>query len=157
MEVGDDVVVTGVGLFHQDLASPFLKFCPGFAAPCVVGPAQAEGEVGLAAVQHLVEGAFQQLAAVAEPVMPVAETLDAGLTGQLGLPLAHHGVKQVVVAQLARHLGLDVAFEERFGPPDVCPLGESLAPPLVVLRNLVELWQIKGDYPRFFIHLVQVV
>ncbi len=68
--------------------------------------------------------------------------------GQLGLGLAYLGNPEVVVAELAGNVGLVVTGEERLGLGDVGPLGESLAPPLVVLGDGVELRKIEGQGAR---------
>jgi len=40
---------------------------------------------------------------------------------------------------------LSVLVEERLGPANVRPLGESLTPPRIVLWNLMKLGQIEGS------------
>jgi hypothetical protein len=54
------------------------------ARPRLVGPGQAERELGLARGEDLGERAFEQPCAV-EPVVPVAESFDAMCDSQLGL------------------------------------------------------------------------
>ena len=66
------VVVRRVLLRDQDLVASAVP-APG---PVLVGPAEAEREVGLAGRQHLVERALEQPPA-AEPVVVVAEAVDA--------------------------------------------------------------------------------
>ena len=100
--------------------------------------------VGLAAPQDLVDGALQQPPAL-EPVVVVAEGVDAVLAGQRRLGRAGLGEAQIVEAQVRRQLGLLVAREARPRPGDVGPLGEALAPPLVVLGGGVVLGQVEGD------------
>ena len=74
----------------------------GEAPPALIGPGQRERKIGFAAGQHLVEGTFQQPFAVAEPVMPVDEALDAVFAGHIRLRLARLGDPQVVIPQIGR-------------------------------------------------------
>ena len=137
------VVLVGVALLHQHLA---LAAVPG-AAPVLVGPGQAVGEVRLAAGADLLDRALQQPVAV-EPVVVVAEAADAVLPRQRRLRGARLGQAQVVEAELARQVRLVMALVERPRLGDVAPLGEALAPPGVVLRDRVELRQHDGDRQR---------
>jgi len=75
-----------------------LLSAPG-PSPRLVGPAQAERDVRSSRLQHGLEWALQQTAPL-EPVVVVAEACDTMLLSQLGLPLTHHGIQQVVVAKL---------------------------------------------------------
>ena len=76
-------------------------------------------------MQRLVKRAFKQLPAVSKPVMPITKAFYTGITCQFGLPFPHCGIKQVVVSQLTRNLGLDMTLEERLGILDARPLGET--------------------------------
>jgi len=69
------VILERIPLFLEDVASPEPR--PG---PWLIGPRQADGEVGLARVQHLFEGPAEEPLA-AEPVVPVAEALDPVAAG----------------------------------------------------------------------------
>ena len=91
------IVRAGVGLLHQH---PLFRPVP-MAAPGVVGPGEAEGEVRLLGGDHLLEGALQE-AFPGEPVMPVAEGLDAGAAGQLRLRGAGFRDAQVIEAEIGR-------------------------------------------------------
>ena len=106
-----------------------------------------KGKSGLPGGQHLVEGALQQPLPL-EPVVVVAEAVDAVLPGEVGLGLARLGQAQVVEAEVRRQLRLVVAPEQRLGLGDVGPLRESLPPPFVVLGDGVELGEVEGDESR---------
>src|ERR1700694_2888455 len=71
----------------------------------LVGPADTERKVRLAARGDLVERAVQQSRAV-EPVVVVAEAMNAMRTRQLGLRCARLGCAQVVEPQLAGQMRL---------------------------------------------------
>ncbi len=111
--------------------------------PVLVGPAQAEGEVGLATGQHLVERPLEDAPAV-EPVVVVDEAADAVLARQRRLRFPHLGHAQVVEAEIGWQMRLIVAREEWLGLRDVAPLREALAPPLVVLVDRMKLRQVEG-------------
>ena len=147
-ERGDDgvevrlvVLRAGVGLLHQH---PVGGAVPD-AGPRLVGPAEAERDRRLAAGQHLGEGRLQDPATAAEPVVPVAERLDAVLLRQRGLGLSGLRQPQVVEAEVRGQRGLPVTGVERARLGGVRPLGEPRAPPRVVLGDRVELRQEEGD------------
>ena len=71
------------------------------AGPALVRPAQAEREIGLTAVEHLAKRALQH-AATGEPIMVVAEPLDAMLAGEIGLRGTRLGDPQIVEAEVGR-------------------------------------------------------
>ena len=142
-EMAHVVFMPRIGLlYHHAVLLKGRCAPPCLVAPTVVGPAEAEGEVGLAGGQHLVEGALQQLLAVAEPVVIVAEALNAGLAGQRCLLLAHLRQAQVVEAQVGRDARLVMAAEQRLGLGNISPLGESFSPPFVIFWDGVVLWKI---------------
>lgn len=76
------VFFSAVGLFDENFAvfQSMVKALPGF-----VGLGKAEGEIGFAGGNDFIERALQKLLAVAKPVMPVAEAVDAILCCQAGL------------------------------------------------------------------------
>ena len=80
--------------------------------PTMVGPSQAEREVGLAAPKHLIERALEQSAA-SEPVVPVAKPLDAMRARQLCLCFARLRGAKVVIAELDGDSRLVVTLKER--------------------------------------------
>ena len=94
--------------------------------------------------QHLGEGPFEQ-PLPGEPVVVVDEARQPVAAGQVGLAQADVGVAQVVVVTAGRHVGLVVAAEPGPGLAHLVPLGEPLAPPLVVLRGGVELGEVEGQ------------
>lgn len=89
------VFLAAVGLFDENFAvfQSMVKALPGF-----VGPGKAEGEIGFAGGNDFIERAFQKLLLVAEPVMPVAEAVDAILCCQTGLFDARLWNTEVIVA-----------------------------------------------------------
>ena len=129
-----------VKLFDQHVA---VRDPVGESPPAFVGPGQREREIGFAAGQHLVEGAFEQPFAVTEPVMPVDEALDAVFAGQIRLRLPRLGDPQVVIPQIGRDTGLIVIPEIPLRLTHVRPLGKALSPPQVVLRDGAKLRQIQ--------------
>ena len=141
IEMGNDVLLPRIGLLHEKLVGQVG--IPGLGVPRVVCPAETEREVGFATADHVVEHLMEQALASPEPIMPIAEALDARLTCQLGLLLARLGDTQVVEAQVAWDAGLVVPGEERNSACHVGPLGKARFPPLVVLRRGIELRQIE--------------
>ena len=138
-----DVILLAVLHFHDHrVASEVVTFLPRLVRPVVVGPTEAEGKVGLAAGEHFVERPFQQLPAIAEPIVVVAETLQPSFACQLCLLLAYFRQAQVVEAQVGGDARLVVAAEQRLGLGHVGPFREALAPPLVVLWNRVVLREV---------------
>jgi len=62
----------------------------------MICPAQTEREIGLAALENLVERALEKLLAVAEPIMVIAKTLYYGFSCKLRLLLTHFGKTQII-------------------------------------------------------------
>ena len=114
------------------------------AGPFLVCPAEGERKVGVARAEHFLEWAFQKSPTV-EPVVVVDESMDTVLTGKRGLLLAYLGHPQVVETELSGQMGLVMAREERLCPDHIGPLGESRLPPLVVLRDRMELRKVEGQ------------
>ena len=69
----------------------------------------------------------------------------AVLPGKVGLGLPDFRDPQVVEPQVGWQVGLLVAGESGPCPYDVPPLGESGAPPAIILWDRVELRQVEGD------------
>jgi len=83
-----------------------------------------------------------------EPVMPIAESLNAIGFRQLRLLLTHLGDPQVVKSEIGRQPGLVVAGKQRPRSGDISPLGEPFFPPYIILGNGVVLGEIESDNPR---------
>ena len=141
------IIFFSVMLFQQVVARASV---PG-TSPVLIGPAEAEGEVGFARCQHLVKGAFQNTPAV-EPVMVVTEAVDAVLSCQFGLRLTRLGKSQVVEAEVCRQVRLFMTPEQRFSLGDIGPLGESFAPPFVIFGNGVVLGEVEGYKSWIWFH-----
>ena len=106
-----------------------------------------KGRSGSPLRKNFVEWTLEQ-AMSAEPVVVVAEAVDAVTSRErclLGARLRH---PQVVEAQIRGQARLFVAGELRSRARDVAPLGEALAPPGVVLRDRIELRQVERDQLR---------
>ena len=134
------VVLDRVALIHQHVA---FEPVPG-ARPVLVGPAQAEWQVGLTRRQDLVKGPLQE-AAAREPVMIVAKPGDPVFPSEVSLGPPGIGEPEVVKPQVGRQVGLLVTLELRTSPGYIGPLGESRAPPLLILGDRMELRQIERD------------
>ena len=117
------------------------------ARPVFVGPADAEGEGAGAAVHQILQRAVQDAAAL-EPVVVIAEAVDAVAAGQFELRIGGVGQAQVVVAQAGGPARLQVAFKQGFCGCDVGPFGEAFTPPFVVFRNRMELRQVERHHAR---------
>ena len=79
--------------------------------------------------------------------MVVAEAVDARITRKLRLPLSRFRKPKVIEAEIRRDVWLIVVWEERPGARHVAPFRKPFAPPLVVLRNRMELRQVERDQP----------
>jgi hypothetical protein len=137
-----DVVAARVRLADQDILLPTEP--P--TRPCLIRPSKAEREIGFPRGEHLVQWPCEQAAAL-EPVVPVAERLNAVRAGEFRLLLAHLRDAKVVVAEHGRSPWLLVPLEERPRLDDVRPLGEPWPPPCIVFVYRVELWQIERNDP----------
>src|SRR5690606_18281902 len=114
--------------------------------PVLVGPAEAEGQraggVGQLGIQWLFQQAFP-----GKPVIVIAEAADAMCCSECLLLASYSVDAQVVEAEVGRQVRLVVAGEQRLRLAGIAPFGKTLAPPLVVFRDGVELWQVEGDQP----------
>ncbi len=113
------VVLDLVALIHQHVAfEPVLG-----ARPVLVGPTQAEWEVGLALGQDLVEGPLQE-ATAREPLMIVAKPGDTVFTSEVGLGPPGIGESEVVKPQVGRQVGLrtgcDAVGNSEMHPSLIC-------------------------------------
>src|SRR5205085_9325241 len=98
--------------------------------PVFVRPADAERQVDVARHQRF-QWTVEQLAP-AEPVVVVAEAVDAVLAGKRRLPSLHFHEAQVVVPELGGKDGLLMPAKSRPPLRDIRPLGEALPPPTIV-------------------------
>src|SRR4051812_3099478 len=132
----------GIPLLDEDSAAPRPD-----RRPMLVRPSETEGQTRVPALEHLLKRSFGQ-AASGEPVVPVAERLDAVTLGQRGLGLPCLCEPKIIETELARQLRLLVARKQGSRPGDVRPFGEARAPPFIVLLDGVELRQVVRDHPR---------
>src|SRR5215211_4254692 len=102
-------------------------------APRLICPAQTERKIRLPRREHFVEGALED-ATASEPVVVVAEALDAMVTGKLGLRRSRFRQSQVVEAKVRGNVRLIKASKQRLCSRGVGPFREALTPPGVVLR-----------------------
>ena len=138
------VAVGRVTLLQEHLA---VEAVPG-PRPVLVGPAETEGKVRLAAGQKSFNRLLEDPPAV-KPVVVKAEPVDPVTAGHLGLPFEHGRVGEVVIANVwMRHVRLLMAGEHRPGPADIGPFGEALTPPGIVFRHAVKLRQVHRDRPH---------
>src|SRR5215472_2121063 len=117
------------------------------SGPRLIGPAETEGKFWLARFEHLVEGALQDSSS-REPVVPVAERLDAVGLGHFGLGGTGLGHAEIVEAEVGWDVRLVVTRKHGHGLSHVGPLGEASSPPLVVFRNGVKLGKVERDETR---------
>jgi len=108
---------------------------------------QAERQIEVGRLQIVVGRAFEKSSAT-EPVEVETESRDTVKLGKFNLTAHDLRQTQIVVAKFARHPRLVVALENRKRSRHIAPLGESLAPPLVVLNNRMELRQVIRDQPN---------
>lgn len=137
------VIGVRVPLLDQRLAAAAIP-CPG---PRLVRPAEEKRQRRLTPCKNLVEWLLEHSPTV-EPVVVVAERLDAVGRRHVGLGLPGLGHSQVVEAEIGGDQWLPVATKEWLGAPHVLPLGESRSPGTIVLGDRVELREVKGDRRR---------
>ncbi len=116
-------------------------------APIFIGPTDAKRKIRATGLHHLIQRPVQQSLA-GEPIVVITKAVNAILSGQGRLLLAHFGHAQIVKPQIRRQARLVVAAEIRRGLGDVGPLGKALAPPAIIFRNRVVLGQVEGDQPH---------
>ena len=80
-----------------------------------------------------------------EPIMIIAESINAVFFCQAGLALSDSGVKKIVIAKFARYMWL--VMPDKAGLPfaDVHPIREPFAPPGIVFGYGVVLGEIEGN------------
>src|SRR5687767_5458447 len=83
-----------------------------------------------------------------EPVVPVAERLDAVIGREPRLRLSDLGHAQVIEPEMGGQSRLLVPKELGASPHDIGPLREATAPPAVVVRSRIELREVERDGPR---------
>ena len=133
------VVIWAVVLGDQHLAFGAVPS----PRPVLVCPHEGERHIDAAIVQEPFERPVQQALAI-EPVIVEDEPVDAGGARHRHL-LAHRfdGI-EAVEPEIAWDTGLVVTLKSRNAAGDVSPLGETFAPPRIVLRDGVELGQVVG-------------
>ena len=133
----------GVGPVRLLLKDVMVPAVPS-ARPGLVGPGEAEREVEFLRFENDVGRRLEQLLAV-EPVVVVAEAGEPVLAGEVDLPLDRPLVGLVVIAFAERNARLVMPAKLRRRAADVHPVGEALAPPLVVLGNGMKLREIERN------------
>jgi SAM-dependent methyltransferase len=117
------------------------------AAPGLIRPCETEGEIRLTCLQHLRVGALED-APTREPVVPVAERLDAVRTGEGSLLFTGFGKTEIVETQVCRQVRLAVSAKERPGFRGIGPFREAGSPPVVVLRDRMKLGEVERENSR---------
>ena len=144
IEVAFVVIGAWVSLFDE---RAFWGTIP-VAAPGIICPGEAEGEIGFFGGEDFVEGAFED-ASAGEPIVPVAEGFHAGGASEIGLGGARFGDAEVIEAEVGGESGLVVIGEEGFRFGDIGPFGEACAPPLAIFGDGVELGEVESDESWF--------
>jgi len=98
----------------------------------MIGPAQAERKIGTPGVKDLIEGPLKKNTPTTEPIMVIAEALNAVLAGHFCLIKARLFQAQIIEPQIRGNTRLIMPSEQRTSGTHVCPLCEPRAPPLVV-------------------------
>ena len=151
IEMPDIVFLPRIGLLDHYLPVDMV-LSPEFLVPVVVGPRKAEREIRLARCKYLVERSFQHPLAVPEPIVPVAESLDAVFPGQVGLGYAAFRKPEVVETKVLRDPRLAVSREQGLRAGDADPFRVAFSPEPVVLRGRVELRQVQRNRP-YLLHI----
>src|SRR5436190_23083632 len=82
--------------------------------------------------------------------MVITEPLNAVATRQSSLSFSGFRHAEIIEAEIGGDVGLVMPVEHRFGLGHICPLGEALPPPFVVLWYRVELGQVQCNSARAF-------
>jgi len=80
-----------------------------------------------------------------KPIVPIAKGLYSVTMREIGLLLPNFRNTQVIETEMSRKLRLIVIREERLRRCNVGPLGESLPPPVIILRDRMKLRKIESD------------
>ena len=141
-EVLEVVLRTGIRLFDKHaVGRPVPDARPG-----LVRPRDTKRKIRTARSKDLVEWALEQSLSC-EPVVPIAESGNSVALREIGLGFPRLANPQIIEAELSRQMWLHVPAEKWPGLCHVRPLGEALSPPLVVLRDRMELWEIvRNDF-----------
>ena len=142
-EVGAErgIVFGAIILTDQNLA---LHAVPA-SRPVLIRPHQCEGHVDVRCGEKSFERFLQQ-PVIVEIIVVVDESMHAAGLGHLGLSPDHVGVEQIVESEIARNARLKMVLEARQAAREICPFGETLAPPFVVFGDRVELREIIGEH-----------
>jgi hypothetical protein len=148
-EVGQQVVevlnivgFTGISLLLKYLVTPAVPD----TGPGLVGPAEAVAMGQFRVLKQVHDRPGQELHAVAEPVMPVAQGGHPVPLGQFPLRTAGLRHAQVVESEVSWQPGLKMTVEERASRGGVRPFGEARSPPAVIFRYRVKLRKEERHY-----------
>ena len=133
-----DIVLRSVFLRNQDLV---LSGVPP-SRPVLIRPTQTKRHIAPFVLEHIVNG-FVQQPLPGEPIVVIAERVDAVGLRQLDLLAANLTKPQVIKAEIRRQVRLIVAFKERLCLCGVGPFRETLTPPCVVLGYRMKLREVK--------------
>ena len=122
------IVFRAVCLRHQHL---FLAAVPN-SCPIVIGPTEAKWKIWRAKLENFVDREFQQ-PGPAEPVVVIAEAVDAILGRKGSLSSSRLGQPKIIETEIGGQMRLVVSTKTRTRLDDVRPLGKTLPPPLVVV------------------------
>ncbi len=112
--------------------------------PVLVGPAEAIREIRAARFPHFLHRTLEQ-ALAGEPVVVVAEPVNAAGAGKCRLLFSRFGDPQVVEPQVGGQVRLVMTVEVGSRARDVGPFGETRPPPAIVLRDRMKLRQVERD------------
>ena len=134
------IVIVGMLLSDEDLV---LEPVPR-ARPIFIRPGNTERIVWFVLFDQSLERQIQQPPA-GEPVIEVAEAIQAISLRELGLLLTDFFDAKIIKAQVRRYMRLIMTRIVRPRLCDIRPIGKSLSPPAVIFRNGMILRQIKSD------------
>src|SRR5262249_10614361 len=109
-----------------------------------VRPAETVREVGPPGHAHCFDRALEQ-ALACEPIVVIAEAVNRMLARKRRLLLKRFAHTQIIETEIPWQMRLVMSDKIRLRPGNVGPLTESLAPPLVVLRDRMELRQVERN------------
>src|SRR6266545_7914599 len=132
---------TRIGLLDQDSVRSSMPD----SRTCLIRPSEAEGKLWLSRLEHLGEGALEDLSP-REPIVPIAEGLDAVSLRHFRLGCSCFRQTEVVEPEVGGHVRLVVPTEHRQRLAHISPLRKTSSPPFVILWNRMELGQVERNH-----------
>ena len=115
-----------------------------FVVPGVIRPSEAVTEIQLL-LEHHFDRTFEQLTAIAKPIVPYGKAVDPVLGCNVPLKLERLWIGQAVLAQRGHRAANRVMPRPSRRTSQMGPFGEPFSPPSIVFRNSMKLRQMERE------------